>query len=68
MEYLVELQSEEEKWGIVGDGRHIVRIALRKLLGIVRLDQLGERFGAGGILRLHIAGGQSRIGWSVQQK
>ncbi len=33
MEYLVELQSEKEKRGIVGYGRHIVRIALRKLYG-----------------------------------
>ena len=33
MEYLVELQSEKEKRGIVGYGRHLVRVALAQTFG-----------------------------------
>ena len=33
MQYLPELQSEKEKRRVVGHGRHVVRIALRKSFG-----------------------------------
>src|SRR4051794_33646324 len=52
MQDLVQLQSEEEKWSIVGDWRDVIRIALGEMFRIVRLNQLYKGAGAGRILRL----------------
>src|SRR5579871_566459 len=37
------LQREEEKWSIVADRRHVVRVAARESIGIVAGDEIGKR-------------------------
>ena len=69
MQDLPELQGEKEKRSVVGHRRDVVRVTRGKIVRIVRLDQLGEGIGAGGIMfHLPVDRGQSRLGRRVEQK